>query len=91
MSYSMTKVFDQLCAGMTRDERGMDREMDTLEMISGWSLLTPLHRVFPYGETRSLKLDTTSHLEDEICVVPNKSSDTYCCVWCVACQCGGFG
>ena len=27
----------------------------------------------------------------EICVVPNKSSDTYCCVWCVACQCGGFG
>ena len=55
------------------------------------SLLTPLHRVFPYGETRSLKLDTTSYLEDEICVVPNKSSDTYCCVWCVACQCGGFG
>jgi len=28
----MTKVFDQLRAGMTRDERGMDREMETLEM-----------------------------------------------------------
>jgi len=34
MSHSMMKVFNQLHAGMTQDERGMDREMDSLEMIS---------------------------------------------------------
>ena len=34
MSHPMTKVFDQLRAGMTQDKRGMDREMDSLEMIS---------------------------------------------------------
>jgi len=34
MSHPMMKVFDQLRAGMTQDKRGMDREMDSLEMIS---------------------------------------------------------
>ena len=30
------------------------------------SLITPLHRVFPYGETRSLKLDTTYYINESI-------------------------
>jgi len=30
------------------------------------SLITPLHHVFPYGETRSLKLDTTYYINESI-------------------------